>query len=143
MHPLGSRAGDQNHFAGLHAGFAVARHHIGLDHDRLPGTERIARNRTRRTTFGAKNWWQIAPAVTVQKIVDDREPSIFDYAGCFDDLCRSYACLKYRGNRIEGGISGRMQVAVELIRLAERETAQNLTRMIPERRGNFSHHDIT
>ena len=33
--------GDQNHLAGLYAGLAVARHHIGLDHDRLPGTERL------------------------------------------------------------------------------------------------------
>ena len=138
-----SRCGDQNHLAGLYAGRAIARHHVGLDHDRLPGTERIVRHWTRRTAFGAENWRQIAPSVAVQEIVNDREAGIFDDAGRFDDLCRGRAGLEHRRNRIKGGIRRCMQIAIEFVRLAERETPQHLSRMIPERRGNLRHHDIT
>ena len=143
MHPLDSGVGDQHHLAGLHAGLAVARHDVGLDHDRLPGAERIVRHRARRTAFGAENWRQIAASIAVQEIVDDGEAGIFDDAGRFDDLRRRSARLEHRRNRIEGGIRRRMQVAVELVRLAERETAQHLARVIPECRADLGHHDIT
>ena len=43
---------------------------------------------------------------------------------------------------LEGGVRRRMQVAIELARLAEREAAQHLARMIPERRADLGHHRV-
>src|SRR5690242_7851441 len=142
MHPLDSRGCDQNHLADLHAGLSIARHYIGLNNDRLAGAERIAWHRTRRTAFAAENWRQITPSVPVQKIVDDREACIFDDARCFDDLRRCRARLEHRSNRIEGRVGRLMQVAIEFVWLAERKAAQHLTRMFPECRGDFCHHDV-
>ena len=110
MHPLDPRFGDQNHLAGLHAGISVTRHHVRLNHDRLPGAKRIIRYWTRRAALGAENWRQIASAVAMQKIVDDCEAGVLDDTGSLDDLRRSRARLEDRRNRIEGSIGRRMPI---------------------------------
>ena len=46
VHALDAAFGDHDHFAGLHAGLAVARYDVRLDHDGLSGTKRIMRHRT-------------------------------------------------------------------------------------------------
>ncbi len=38
---LNAGLGDENHFAGLHAGRVVARDHVGLDHDDRAGAKRL------------------------------------------------------------------------------------------------------
>ena len=71
MQPLDSGLGDQHHLAGLHAGFVVARHHVRLNDHRLPGAERLLRDRPGRPALRAQNRRQVSAAIAMQKIVDD------------------------------------------------------------------------
>ncbi len=71
------------------------------------------------------------------------KPAVFDYARGFDHLARQRAILEHGGDRIEGGVGGCVQVAVERRRLgAKRKAAQHLAGMLPERRADFSKHDV-
>src|SRR5665647_3676911 len=71
MQPLDARFSNQHQLAGLHAGRAVTRHHVGLNDHRLPGTERLVRHWPGRAAFASQNRRQIAAAIAVQQIVDD------------------------------------------------------------------------
>ena len=50
--------------------------------------------------------------------------------------------LQHRGDGVEGRVGRRMQVAIKLRRLAQREAAQHLPGMIPERRADLGDHDV-
>ena len=86
---------------------------------------------------------QIAAAVAVQQIVDDGEAGVFDHAGRFDHLRRHGAVFEHGGDRSECGVGRRVQVAIKLWSAPpEREAAQHLAGMIPERRADLGDHDV-
>ena len=76
---------------------------------------------------------QVAAAIAVQQIVDDREAGVLDHARGVDRLLRHGAVLEDGDNRVVGGVGHRMQIAVERRRLGvDREAAQHLAGMLPE-----------
>ena len=86
---------------------------------------------------------QIAAAIAVQQIVDDGEARVLDHARGLDHLCRHRAVPQHRGDRVERRIGRRVQVAIKRRRLlADREAAQHLAGIIPERRADLGEHDV-
>src|SRR3569833_1097979 len=132
MQAFWSSVGDHHELTHLHARLAVTCDNVRLHHNRLAEAEGFSRDRTCRAALAAENWGEVTAAITVQQIVNDREPGSFYDPGGLNDLDGSSAGSQHPADRDEGGVRRMMQVAVQRIRLQPHsEAAQDLTGVLP------------
>src|SRR5579875_278823 len=144
MQPLDAGLRDQHQLAGLNAGSRGRSDDIGLDHHGHPGGKGQSRQRPRRRPrAAAQHGWQIAAAVAMQQVVAGGEAGLLDDAGRSDDLRRRGAGAQDRSDGVERAIGGVVQIAIERRRLPpDREAAQHLPRIVPERGADLGQDDV-
>jgi hypothetical protein len=128
----------EQHFTGLNPCSSVKGNNVRLNDYELSSFERLIRQLSIGSAFGAENWRKVSSPIAVQNVIDGREASFFYHARCINHIRRSSARPQNRDDGVKCSVRRCVEITVKRIWLfCYGKAAKNLSGMVEERRADL------